>query len=442
MEYLRILKESLLSHELPFFVPNLNDLFGVSAITYKGEFLAIPIYSLSFQSILLMFMEPMQFHIFNHFLFIIAGFFGCYLIKKEFSLSLLSFFFIVVTFNFYGGFVGKIAAYGPSQLGYYLSPYIILVLYRIGNIEKSNYNNQSVFLACCLGVILSGIMFQGSMHYFAEWVTFLIFWGIFNLKHFKFLLIAALTTIFLSMIRLLPAAIVNLTTSNRHVVQGYGFNPEFFLQTFISIRGITDIPAFGWWEFSNYISIVGFLLILIFGCLVYFINKQKLLSIKGFISPLLLLFFISFSDFQTIVIPSFIPILNIESMTTRYFFIIILFLLFIAAVNFDNFYKGIDVLKSKLMIWFLMIVHCFFLYLNSFEWVLHKIHAQLHDYGGEELKNTLSHRDVTLYIQNDYTHISYVNGFYIGLLFTCLSIFILVFYFYFYFKNLDKRSSL
>jgi len=442
LEYLRILRESLLSNELPFFVQNLNELFGVSSITDKGEFLGIPIYPFSFQSILLMFMEPMQFHVFNHFLFIILGFFGCYLIKKEFSLSLLSFFFIVMTFNFYGGFVGKIAAYGPSQLGYYLSPYIILVLYRVGNIDKSSYKNQSVFLAICLGVALSMILFQGSLHYFAEWITFLIFWGIFNLKHFKFLLIAALSTILLSMVRLLPAAIINSTTGNTHIVQGYGFNPEFFLQTFISIRGLIDFPAFAWWEFSNYISIIGFLLISIFGCLVYFINKQQSLNIKGFIPPLLLLFFISFSDFQTILIPDFIPILNIESMTTRYFFIIILFLTIIAAVNFDKFYKGIDTLKSKLMIWFLMIVHSLFLYLNSFEWPLHKIQAQLYDYGGTELSGSLRLKNINLYMQNDLTHTSYVNSFYVGLCLTGLTVFILVFYFYFYFKNLDKKSSL
>jgi len=442
LEYLRILRESLLSYELPFFVPNLNELFGASAITDKGEFLAIPIYPFSFQSILLMFMEPMQFHVLNHLLLISLGFFGCYLIKKEFILSLLPFFFLVITFNFYGGFVGKIAAYGPSQLGYYLSPYIILILYRIGIAEHSSYKNQSVFLACCLGVVLSGVMYQGSLHCFAEWVTFLIFWGIFNLKHFKFLFIAGLTTIFLSMVRLLPAAIINSTNANQHNIHGYGFNPEFFLQTFISIRGITDFPAFGWWENSNYISIIGFLLILIFGCLVYFFNKQQSLNIKGFTPPLLLLFFISFSDFHTLLIPSFIPLLNIESITTRFFFIIVLFMIVIATVNFDKFYKSIDSLKNKFVIWFLIIVHSLFLYLSVFVWALHKIQAQLHDYGGTELSGSLIIRNINLYIQNDLTHTSYVNSFYIGLCLTGLTIFILVCYFYSYFKNLDKRSSL
>ena len=434
------MKESLLSYNLPFFVPNLNELFSAGAVTDKGEFLAMPIYTFSLQSIFLIFMEPMHFHIFNHLFLISVGFFGCYLIKKEFDLSLLAFFFLVVTFNFYGGFVGKIAAYGPSQLGYYFSPYIILILLRIGVTNSSNYKNQSIFLGCFLGVILSGIMYQGSMHYFAEWITFLIFWGIFNLKHFKFLLIAALTTIFLSMVRLLPAAIINSTSSNQHNVIGYGFNPEFLLQTFISIRGLIDYPKFGWWEFSNYISVIGFLLILIFGFLYYFFKKEQSLNIKGFIFPLVLLVFISFSNFKNILIPDFIPILNIESLTTRYFFIIVLFLIVIATVNFDKFYKSVDILKNKLVVWFLMIVHCAFLYISVFVWSLNSIQAQLYDYGGAELSSSLRISSISLYIQNDATYPLYTNSFFIGLLVSGLTFLILVLYFCFYFINFSKKS--
>jgi hypothetical protein len=440
LEYLRILKESLLSYKLPFFVPNLTELFGASSITEKGEFLAIPIYTLSLQSILLIFMEPMHFHVLNHFLLLSIGFFGCYLIKKEFALSIIPFLFLVITFNFYGGFVAKIAAYGPANLGYYFSPFIIFILYKINNEDKSSYKKQSIFFACFLSVVLSGILYQGSLHYFVQWITFLIFWGLFNLKHLKFLLLSALITIFLSMARLLPGLIVNSTNSNAHKVHGYGFNPEFFLQTFISIRGMTDIPVFAWWEFSNYISVVGFLLILIFGLLIYFFNKQESISTKGLVIPLALTFFISFSDFHTLLIPSFTPLLNIESMTTRFFFIIILFMTVISTINFDKFYKSIDSLKNKFVIWILIIAHILFLYLSVFVWSLNKIQAELYNYGEFELSENIRISEISLYIQNDLTSSSYTNSFYLGLLITCLTIIGLVLYFYLYYKNLPKKS--
>jgi hypothetical protein len=434
LEYLRILKESFLNHKLPFFVPNLIEIIG------KGEFLAIPIYTFSIQSILLIFMEPMQFHVLNHLLLFSLGFFGCYLIKKEFSLSMLPFLFLVVTFNFYGGFVGKIAAYGPAQLGYYFSPFIILILYRISIETKSSYKNQSVFLGFCLGIVLSGVLFQGSLHYFAEWVTFLVFWALFNPKHYKFMMLSALVTICLSMVRLLPAAVINSTKANPHPVQGYGFNPEFFLQTFVSIRGLTDSPAFAWWENSNYISVIGFLFLLSFGFLYYFFKKEQSLNLKGFIFPLGLLSFISFSDFQTILIPRFIPILNIESTTTRFFFIVVIFLLLIATVNFDKFYKSIDILKNKFVIWTLIIVHILFLYLSVFVWALNKIQAELYSYGGFEFSENIRISKISLYIQNDLTNSSYTNSFYLGLLITCLTIIGLVLYFYLYYKKLPKKS--
>jgi hypothetical protein len=93
------------------------------------------------------------------------------------------------------------------------------------------------------------------------------------------------------------------------------------------------------------------------------------------------------------------------------------------------------------MIWFLMIVHSLFLYLNSFEWALHKIHAQLYDYGGAELSGSLRLRNVNLYMQNNLTHSSYVNSFYIGLCLTGLTILILISYFYFYQKRIVSSKA-
>ena len=122
LEYLRIVKLSLLQSELPFIVTNFENLYGSASST---AFLAAPIYPLSIQSIFLIFLEPMTFHILNHLLLFLLGFYGCYLIKKEYNLGLASFLFLVVTFNFYGGFVTKIAAYGPSHLGYYLFPFLV-----------------------------------------------------------------------------------------------------------------------------------------------------------------------------------------------------------------------------------------------------------------------------------------------------------------------------
>jgi len=423
LEYLRIVQLSLLQGEFPFHVKYFDYLYGSAGST---AFLAAPIYTLSIQSFFLIFLEPMTFHILNHLLLFLLGFYGCYLIKKEYGLGLVSFLFLVVTFNFYGGFVTKIAAYGPSHLGYYLFPFLIFILLKVSNkdhqIEKKEKASLSVFLA----IALSAIIYQGSLHYFIQWVTLLIFWGIFNFKHIRFLLLSAVVTILLSASRLLPAAINFGVQPGPRDPIGYSFNPEFFLQTFISIRDIVDSPAFAWWEFSNYISIFGFLMIFYFAFYNYFVGKEGLLNIKTLVLPLAILFTISFNKIRVILIPQFVPLLNLESLTTRYMVIVCLFLIVIATINFDSFFKSLESFKSKLFIYFLMACHVAFLYLNVYVWSLQRIQKQLYselpldiflnpESVIRELQSSLGLKAIVLSIENDWTNLTYIYSFYIGL---------------------------
>ena len=440
LEYLRIVKVALMQGELPFHVKGFETIFTSNS----KAFLATPIYPFSIQSILLIFLEPMTFHIWNHLLLFLVGFYGCYLIKKEYDLGLTSFLFLAVTFNLYGGFVGKISAYGPANLGYYLFPFIIYILFRLSKSDIDIDKRNNLSLSIYLSIVLSVIMFQGSLHYFVQIVTLLIFWGIFNFKHIKFLLLSAITTILLSAARLLPAALMfgNQTRPPERII-GYGSNPEFFLQTFISIRDILDPRHFfGWWEFSNYISIIGFGMLFYFAFANYFFNRSECFNVKSFLFPLLIIFIISFENYRLIIIPHFIPLLNLETLTTRYMFIICLFLIFIATINFDRFFKSLKSLKSRSFFYLLMACHILFLYANTYVWSLQRIQKQLHgelsinpllnkEFLAQELRDTYRIDEITLLIENDLTDLSYIYSFYIGVSITVLTfIGIIIFFFY------------
>ena len=106
----------------------------------------------------------------------------------------------------------------------------------------------------------------------------------------------------------------------------------------------------------------------------------------------------------------------------------------ISTINFDKFYKSIDSLKNKFVIWILIIAHILFLYLSVFVWSLNKIQAELYNYGEFELSENIRISEISLYIQNDLTSSSYTNSFYLGLLITCLTIIGLVLYFYLYYQ--------
>jgi len=430
LEYLRIVKMSLLQSELPFNVSNFETIYGSASST---AFLAAPIYPLSIQSIFLIFLEPMTFHIFNHLLLFLLGFYGCYLIKKEYSLGLPSFLFLVITFNFYGGFLTKIAAYGPSHLGYYFFPFLIFILLKVSNKDHQIEKQEKLSLSVYLAIVLSAIIYQGSLHYFIQWVTLLVFWGIFNFKHIRFLLLSAMITILLSALRLLPAAINFGTQPGPRDPIGYSFNPEFFLQTFISIRDIVDSPAFSWWEFSNYISIFGFLMIFYFAFYNYFVGNKELLNIKALVLPLAILFSISFGKIRLLFIPQFVPLLNLESTTTRYMVIICLFLIVIATINFDSFFKSLESYKAKLLIYFLLACHVVFLYLNVYVWSLQRIQKQLYgelpldiflnkEFIADELQGSLGIKAIVLSIENNWANLTYIYSFYIGLSVTLITI--------------------
>jgi len=447
LEYTRMVKVALMQGEFPFHVHGLSYFF----MTNSSAFLAHPIYPLSIQSFLLIFLEPMTFHIWNHLLLFLIGFYGCYLVKKEYDLGWTSFLFLTVTFNLYGGFVTKISAYGPGNLGYYFLPFIIYILFRLSkndiNIDKRNNLSLSIYLA----LVLSAIIYQGSLHYFVHSVTLLILWGIFNFKHIKFLLLTAITTILLSAARLLPAALIFGGQPHPRYPYGYGPDPEFFLQTFVSIKDIFDpLGFFSWWEYSNYISIIGFGMVFYFVFTNYFFNRSECFNAKSFLFPLLIIFVMSFINFRLIFIPSFVPIISLETVTSRYMVIICLFLIFITAINFDRFFKSLKLLKSRLFFYLLIVCHVLFLYVNTYVWSLQGIQKQLFgelplspiinpllnkiinkEFVVRELQSTIENNGVTLFIENDLTDLAYIYSFYIGLSISVLTaIGIIIFFFY------------
>ena len=180
---------------------------------------------------------------------------------------------------------------------------------------------------------------------------------------------SAFLTISICAFRILPAMIINSNASNSREIGGYGFNPEFFLQTFISIRGITDFPEFAWWENTNYISVIGLMFILVFGVFSLFLIKENLqkFNYKRIFFPLILIFIISFKDFRAYLVPEFLPLLNIESVTTRYFFIIILFMTAVACLNFDDFRKPFSNKKMQTLLWSIMSLPVSYTHLRAHE---------------------------------------------------------------------------
>ena len=167
----------------------------------------------------------------------------------------------------------------------------------------------------------------------------------------------------------------------------------------------------------------------------------------------------SFNNYRLIFIPQFVPLLNLEAMTSRYMVIICLFLIFISAINFDRFFKSLKLLKSRLFFYLLMVCHILFLYLNTYVWSLQGIQKQLlgelplspiinplsnkilnKEFVARELQSSYELKGITLFIENDLTDLTYIYSFYIGVSITVLTAIGIIIFFYYQRRIVSSKA--
>ena len=340
--YLEVLHDSVENRILPFKVPNLKEVFMV-----KDNFLGAPIWSMVPQYFLMAFLSPMLAIITNHLLMFGVGCWGLWLLAHKYQLGAGSFWLMAIIFNLNGYFVEKVTAYGPGQMGYYFLPLFFYTLFKIHDANQLSVRKQW-YEGTMMGLILAGILFQGSLHIYVEAITFLIFFAILRRCLWGFLLVSLVTTFALGMVRLLPAAMTFGHQANVHSNWGY-LNPiKVFKAMLVIYHASNNPPANGWWEWSFYISLFGLVLLLIFGFMPLFRKKEWVIlkNWGAFYLPFYVFIIISFWKFRKFIIPDVIPLLNAESWPSRYIIFPVLLLTIIAAINLEGFWRSI---KSSLL---------------------------------------------------------------------------------------------
>ena len=91
-----------------------------------------------------------------------------------------------------------------KYLGYYMMP---LIFYFIKISENKNDINNNLLYIVLFSLSLSLVMMNGSLHYFVQLLTFIIFWFIFNLRKFKIFMLVLFYFLLLSY-KVLPASLV------------------------------------------------------------------------------------------------------------------------------------------------------------------------------------------------------------------------------------------
>ncbi len=340
-KYHKIITQSLREFKIPYTVKNINNFFPIT----NENYLSVPSIPFSPQIILLYFFNSEIYMLINLILLYSIGFVGCLLIRNYYNLSIIPFVFLYLIFNFNGYVVEKYSAYGSSQMGYYFFPFIFYFLLRLSDEQNTQ---KCYFWSILLGIFLSLVLLQGSFHYWAELMTFVVFWSIVNYKLWKASFLIFLTHFSTGLCRLLTSFVTYKFTKNPHTYewkQGYN-NFEIFISGLVSTQDQLTPQVFASWERSIYISIIGLFFLVYFSLWGHVIKApwRKFTGWKYFILPCLLITVISFRQFKFYIVPDFIPILNAESLFHRYIIFALILLTIIATINIQGFvehYKNI-----------------------------------------------------------------------------------------------------
>ena len=427
IKYQTVIHEAVRTGTLPFHMPEFSKL----VFSARDRFLATPIWPMSPQILLHYLLDPYPFSVVNLLLLYSVGFYGCLLLRNGYNLSFSSFVFLFLLFNFNGHFVEKIAVQGSTQTGYFFMPYLLYAIFRASEVESGCHRDRLRW-GIILGLVLAAILYQGSLHLFVECVTLVLIWGVVNPQLWAASLGSLLTAFLAGAVRLLPAAVSYGVQANPHAanIVGYG-QPDMLIEALVMIRTHLSPPAFAWWEFSLYVSLVGLVMMLYFGLWGPFMSFPwvRFRGWRVMAVPCAVIALLSVRDWKAYIIPNWIPLLNAESVTARYMIIPLLVVVVIAAINFQGFvdkYWGLRKVRYALLASLAVIAG--FLFNHSRMWRMHKVQFEFDrvmalGLFGEKPDPTWL---IVPRIVNDYTDSWYITSFWVGLVISCVAFVVVI----------------
>lgn len=328
-----ILRQAITEGTIPYTVPYsyFTDKFlGNLEPVFSPQVLLLPLMSLG------------QFVLVNTVLMYTLGFAGCLLIMAKHGLSLMSFTFVFLLFNFNGHITSHLSVGHTMWNGYFLLPFYVLLVLEL----VQGPNPPRVRLPVSLGLVLFGILLQGSFHIYIWCLIFLGLVGLANRRLRAPAMLSLAFSLLLSAFRLAPA------------VFAYGGHKGSYASGFPTLSTFVDAlttikahtfehprgPLYdvGWWEHDTFIGIVGVLLVAYFGIYHRFSNREGVQALKfqALDLPLLLMVLFSFGLVFDLVSDLRIPFLSwLERLPSRMFVIPLVVLVVITALRIEALFR-------------------------------------------------------------------------------------------------------
>ena len=313
------------------------------------RFFSIPETNISPQVLLLKSMNLGRFIHFNALLMYLIGFIGLFLLKRKYSLTIIPFSILFLLFNFNGHIVSHLGAGHLSWFGYFFVP--LFFYYLTDLVEQKN-----IQLACLKLALISFFMIlQGSFHIFVWSLLFLTLVGLFNAKYLKHVALVLILAFLLSLFRIVPA-LMSLPEMERVIEMGYP-TITILLDSLIRIKDCTynlmspAVFTFHWWEYNNYIDILGLFILLYFGIYVRITNSDR--GFKEMDIPMTIFFLASLSYFYSAVAGIKLPFVGFERVPSRFLVIPVIALTIISTVKMQ---EHIHIFKTNVLTRFLALI--------------------------------------------------------------------------------------
>ncbi len=331
---------------------------------------------------------PAEFALINTLLLYAAGFVGLLLLKRRYSLSLVSFTVVFLLFNFNGFITSHLSVGHFTWAGYYGLP--VLILYLLEMVERDD--RAAIRAGLKTGVVIAVMALFGSFHMIVWWGWTLVIFGLFVPRRLVAVLVALGSAGLLSAYRYLPVAFamsdfeLDFRTgfpTLQYLLDGLTsvrtFDYTYQLESALDLRALKGLK---WWEFDMFIGYLGFAFIFVFGVVMRFVRSEPLRALRyaDLDMPIALMAAFSISTLFEPIFNMPLPFLNSERVTSRFFIVPLLLLVVVGAIRFERLLPAITRgLRSRLLVLVVLWQMSTALGLHSSMWQISRLEARFRE---------------------------------------------------------------
>lgn len=327
------LKDAVTQGVLPLHMPDSSALRGIT-----DRFMALPDMLLSPQILLLRFMSVGTFFFINTLLSYTIGAFGLLWFRRKYSLSLASFTILFLLFNMNGHIQAHYSIGHTTWSAYFFFPWLAVMIFQWLEGDKSWRWVAKTSL------ILFIIYLQGGFHHFVWGLIFIGLLGLTSWEKFWPALKVLVSACMLSMVRILPSVLI-FGIADNEFLGGYPTVWDLLLSmvTFkypseaMGVR--TMLCPLSWWEYDLYLGIIGTAFLVGFGIYAWVKNRREETGYPALLLPITGMTVLSIGRVYRLIREIPIPLLSGERASIRLVILPIIFLLILAAIEFQSWLK-------------------------------------------------------------------------------------------------------